>query len=928
MGAFSTKAILVCSVSLSGAIFSGQSIAQERKFSVEAKPANKAIPEFARQAGVQIVAPGMKLRGIRTNKVNGQYDTRAALRMLLRGYDIRVVADDGATITLASAQAIGRSANAVARPSAMVVQVQASDAQTPAAEADTIVVTGTRQSGMAVDKSPTPVQVVGAQRLTSVGQPDLNLALNQIVPSYTAEQSRGALTSLGKLRGLSPNHALVLVNGKRRHPSADFHFSAGPFQGGFGADLSLIPPAAVARIEVLTDGAAAQYGSDAVAGVINIILKSDRSGGSLSLTGGQTYDYGGDTAGAVGRLAVPLGDNGFINATASYTYLDHAVFAAVDRRVSFLDRSPIPGVALAGYPLTEADNYPGLNPVVANSRGRAATAIVNVGYDFGGVELYASGTIARKRSRSIQNYRLPTVVSRPNDGRPIPAGSAIVNGIVYPYPYGFVPIIDQEDEDYAVSGGVKGEQEGWRWDLSATYGRSKFTRQTVDSANFSLFRDFGTTPENFYTGGNSSTQLTLNLDIVKEIAIGLAKPMNLAFGAERRRDTYSIAAGEPLSYYKTGSQGAPGFQPSSAGTNSRKSWAGYIDVTVYPLESWLISAAGRHERYNDLGSTTIGKLTTRYDFSDTFAVRATGSTGFRAPSLGESFYRVISVSPTSETVVLPADSDSARLLGYQGLRPEKSKNLSLGIVTKPLPQVTLTLDAYQINVRNRVASTGTIPGLIGFQIVNQSVLDAIALSGRVFDTTVPQVSISTFTNAFDTRTRGADLVVSTMTDFGSSRIDWSLNATYNKTKVTDVNLPSSAFSPAARSFIENASPRYKVGLSGLLTSGDFTVNLRETVYGPAYIFATPNNVNFYKAKVGSAAITDLELGYKMSNWMKVAVGANNLFNKQPDRIPVVPGSTANNPALIDAGQVYGARFNFAAYGQNGGYYYVRLTADF
>ncbi|MEJ5976259.1 TonB-dependent receptor [Novosphingobium sp. PS1R-30] len=813
----------------------------------------------------------------------------------------------------------------------------AEEAESAAAAADagvdagTIIVTGTRATGITAADSPAPVQIVGSEQLSRIGQPNLNQALNQLVPSFTAQAFGGDasnLTLTAKLRGLSPNHALVLLDGKRRHPSANLHVTAGPFQGASAPDLDLINPAAIERIEVLTDGAAAQYGSDAIAGVINLILKKDSSGGSLAITAGKHYETGGETIATTGRLALPLGENGFVNATVSYRFHDTTRLGDGDRRVVDINGNLLPGVSLAGYPLTGAANFPKVNPIFSDAKSHLTTALVNAGYDFGGVELYANGTFARRVATANEQYRGPLVVLRPNDGRPIQAGAVVVGSNVYAFPYGFVPLLKATEEDWAVSGGVRGETDGWRWDLSATFGRDRVSLATIDSANFSLFQDFGYTPRDFQDGGFIGSQLTFNLDVAKEFDLGLSKPVNLAFGLERRRDTYTIFAGDPESYYRTGAQSFPGFQPSSAGQSKRKSWAGYLDLTVHPVEAWSVSLAGRYEDYTDIGDTAIGKITTRYDFSDGFALRGTASTGFRAPSLGESAYRAISVSPTSETVQVAANSRAAALLGYSALKPEKSTNFSLGLVARPLPGVTVTLDVYQIKVRDRIASTGTINGLRNFAVVNQAVLDAIASTGREYDKTVPQVGVSTFTNAFDTRTRGVDLVVATTTEASFGKIDWSLNATYGQTKVTGTKLPATAFTPTARSYIEKAAPRYKVGLNALLTSGNFTFSLRETLYGSAYALLSPDGAAFYEGRIGGAAITDVEAAYRPVEWLEFAIGANNLFDKRPPDIPAVPGSAATNPVYINGAQVHNAPLNYAAYGINGGYYYGRVSVKF
>lgn len=804
------------------------------------------------------------------------------------------------------ALSIATSATAQDRP----VLLASADA---GSEAGQIIVTGTRQSGLKAADSAAPIQVLDAATLSRVGQPNLNQVLTQILPSFTGQSFGGDtsnLTLTARLRGLSPNHTLVLVNGKRRHPTANLHVVEGPFQGGAAPDLDLIPPAAIERIEVLQDGAAAQYGSDAIAGVINIILKSDRSGGQVSVTGGQYYEGDGETLGLSGRLAVPLSDRGFLTLTLFHRVHDFSQRGGGEKRISNRDGTP-----LAGTPAewTSIPGFPRLNKGTADARSRLTAAFFNAGYDLGGAELYSFGSYGRRTALGAQQYRLPNRISRTAGGV-----------TTFPFPEGFTPLIELEEDDYAFTAGIKGDVSGWTWDLSGSYGRDKARISTLNSANASLYADTGFTPRDFYDGAFVASQFTGNIDIARQVDVGFAKPINIAFGGEYRRDTYGIEAGDAASTYKEGGQSFPGFQPTDAGTNRRRSWAGYIDVSANPIENWTVDVAGRYEHFSDFGGTTIGKLTTRYDFSPSFAIRGTASTGFRAPTLGESFYSATQVSPTMAIVQLPANSEASALLGFQPLRPEKSTNLSLGLVARPSPNLTVTVDAYQIKIRNRITSTGSLLGKSGATIVSQAVLDAITAHGNIIDPAASYVAASTFANAIDTRTRGIELAIAAPTRIDLGQIDWTLTANYNKTKVTRDRLPAGAFTPSAQSNIETASPKYKVGLGALFTSGNFAINLRETLYGPAVAYFSPDGANYYKTRIGTALITDLEVSYDFSRAIQLAVGANNLFDKSPPTTPLIPGTTdytTGNP-------VWDAPLSYAAYGFNGGYYYARATVNF
>ena len=832
---------------------------------------------------------------------------------------------DRLTAISLTALAIASLGNAASAQTAATTKTATADAVSD----DVIIVTGTRQTGLRAVDSAAPIQVLGSDALAKVGQPNLIQALTQILPSFTAEALGGDtanLTLTARLRGLSPNQTLVLVNGKRRHPTANLHVLGGPFQGAASPDLDLIPPASIERIEVLQDGAAAQYGSDAIAGVINIILKSDTDGGFLSGTGGKYYQGGGATQGYTGRIATKLGDAGFVDVTLFHRFHDFSQQGGADRRLADSN-----GVALSGQPAawTSIPGWPNLNGIVGDARSFLTTGVVNAGYDFGDVELYGFGTYAKRTAQARENYRLPNRVSR----TVVTPGFPPTVMTTFPFPNGFQPLESLEEDDFGITGGARGTTSGFHWDLSGTYGGDTNKISTLNSANASLYSDTGVTPTNFYDGSFKSTQFTGNLDISKELDFGLAKPSNLAFGAEYRHETFEIGAGEPLSYYKEGAQSYPGFRPTDASKHSRNAIGAYVDLALNPTTAWLVDLAGRYEHYNDFGSTWNGKLTTRYDFSDAFALRGTIATGFRAPTLAESYYSATNVSPTSATVQLPANSPAAQLVGFAPLQPEKSTNFSLGAVVRPTSTLIVTIDAYQISIRNRIVGTGTLLGSSGGVVVNQNVIDAIKLNGNVLDPTVTFTGVSVFANGADTRTRGIEMIATLPTDVDKvGKISWTLGANYNTTKVTNNRLGSALFNAQAVSFLETASPKYKIGLGALFTTGQFSANLRETLYGPVSVLNSPSGgAPFYETRIGSAFITDLELSYALPHGFQIAVGANNLFNKRPDTRPFVPGSVATPTSagtLIDGSNVLNAPYGFSPYGINGGYYYGRISVSF
>ncbi len=800
-----------------------------------------------------------------------------------------------------------------------------------------VIVTGTRVVGLKAADSAAPVQVLGAAALKRVGQPDLIQALAQNLPSFTAEATggdTGNLTLAAALRGLSPNDTLVLVNGKRRHTTANLHVLGGPYQGAATADLSLIPVGAIDHIEVLQDGAAAQYGTDAIAGVVNIILKSAKSGGTISATAGQYYKGDGETGAWSVNLGAPLGEKGFVNVTLEQRYHDFSARGGADRRVFNRDgtiKSSANAINKAG--LAGAFNSPQVNLINGDAAYNIYTGYLNAGYEISeSVEAYATASYSNRVAEAYENYRVPSKVTRPG-----PNGTTIV-----PFPNGFSPKEYLDEEDFSLGGGLKGLNDGWEWDLGSTYGRDKNLISTINSANASLFADTGVTPRNFYDGAFISTQWTTNLDVSKPFDVGMATPLTFAFGGEYRRETYEIKQGDPLSIYKEGGQSFPGFQPTDAGKHKRTNYGAYADLAVSPVQSLQVDLAARYEHYSDFGSATVFKLTGRYDFSPMVAIRGTASTGFRAPTLAEEFYSATNVAPTFAVVQLPANSASAAQIGFNKLKPEKSINFSGGFVLHPAEGLQITADAYQIEIKRRIIPTGTLIGLDGTTVISQNVLNAIRTHGNVLDPTgLSYVGVSVFTNAAKTRTRGVEITANYASDFGDmGRVDWSAAVNYNKTTVQSQSpLPAQVrnvgygqtaiLSPTALSYLETAPPRVKVVLGAFWAIDKFSINLRETIYGKSSEIQSTNGTGTggIVEKIGTTGITDLDVGYQVTEAVKVNVGANNLFNHKAPTIPnISDGAGGVRPA--DGSNVYDAPLGFSPFGINGGYYYARVTYTF
>ncbi|MCY1672976.1 TonB-dependent receptor [Novosphingobium sp. SL115] len=799
--------------------------------------------------------------------------------------------------------------------------------------ADEIVVTGSRAAGGAAADSAAPVTLLSANALSRVAQPNLNQALTQLVPSFTAQTQGTDMSNFSlsaRLRGLSPNHTLVLVNGKRRHGSAILQVIAGPFQGSAAPSIDLIPPDAVQRIEILQEGAAAQYGSDAIAGVINIMLKSADTGGSIRAQAGQYYDGEGDTYSVSGNLGYALGDNGFLNLTLfhrrnDYTYLGDGQITVQD--INGKVNTSVPAAFQTVYAGLDTSNING-----GQAKSALSIAFFNAGYDFGGVEAYAFGDIARRDGKAKQGYRPPNRVCTSSSN---PASCFQNTGYT-----GFVPLQEVVQDEWSLTGGLRGEVSGWSWDLSAEYGSDTNNISTTESVNRSLYLNTGQSPTSFYDGFFKLTQFVTTLDLKKEFDAGMAEPLTVAFGGEYRRETYEIGQGDNLSTYFEGGQSFPGFAASDAGKYNRNAKAVYLNLIAKPVDALTVDVAGRYEDYSDFGDTAIGKITARYDFSPAFALRGTASTGFRAPTLAESNYSATNVAPTSATVQLPPNSTAAALLGFGALRPEKSTNFSVGTVLRPVDKLVMTLDAYMIKIKDRIAGTSTIRGIVNgtpqTNIINgmtafAAVNAAIAARGVTLDSAVNTIGVATFTNGIDTRTWGIDFQARYPVELSFGKLDLTLSGNYNETKVTKNAIGTSLFTAQAESFLETAQPKYKVLLDTTFTSGRFSASLRQSYQGKSSILVFPAVSGFgpYEGVVKATPLTDIELSYDLTDSLTFAMGANNLFDKKPEIPELVPTTVgAGVSPYVNGTTTINAPYGHGTYGTNGGFYYARMAFKF
>jgi iron complex outermembrane recepter protein len=709
----------------------------------------------------------------------------------------------------------------------------------------------------------------------------------------------------------------------------------------------------------LTGGAAAQYGSDAIAGVINIILKHNSSGGTIDATYGGFFDGGGTTNNVEGEAGFAPVENSFFDITAQITNHGHTDRGNPDPRTnpSYFD-GDYPNSNIALVP-----GYPNINQIQGDAETHTKLIAFNSGFKLpGDIELYANGTYGYKEADSYENYRVPDKVSydpataaasAAADGLTPPPADAVI--ATYPFPLGFNPLEQSKEEDFQLVAGVKGAIADWTWDLAEAYGEDHMDVYTIDSANASLYADTGSTPTDFYDGKFISIQSTTTLDITKDFDLNLAGPLTVAFGAEHRRETYVLGPGDLDSYIGGGAQSFPGYSSVVATNASRHSDAGYLDLALKPITGLTVDVAGRYEDYSDFGNATVGKFTTRYDLNPEVAFRGTVSSGFRAPTLAEEHYTNVNVGPTTAYVQLAPDSPAASLLGLgSGLKPERSTNLSFGTVLRPLPELTATIDIYQILITDRIVATGNINGSINGVLYPGAgdVNAAIAASGLSIDPGVlatGSTGINLFANGMDTRTRGLDFTLSSPQDYAFGHIDYSVGATWSYTVATRV-LNGTAeeggqplFDATAVSSVTTQSPRLVLNMGAHYTVSEFYVDLHEIIYGKSSscdseegdgngtpVAAICSSINggeplYYEDHIGTVAITNLEVGVNLRKELTLAIGANNLFNRYPNTvngaITSVEAAAYDNAAV----QKYNS---FSPFGIDGGFYYARIAYKF
>jgi len=731
-----------------------------------------------------------------------------------------------------------------------------------------VVTIGSRNAARprSASDSTVPIDVIDGDSFNAMGNTaDLTDNLKALIPSYTATPATGdgsAFVRPTSLRGTAPDQALVLVNGKRRHRSALVQFFApAAGNGAHGVDIGMIPGLAVKSVEVLRDGASSQYGSDAIAGVINFVMKDASEGGQVQLQYGEHFD-GEQSLKFGGNIGLPVGDSGFINATIEYVDND-----ALSRGIQRPDAQALIDSGVSGV---GADAPFGDTPLV-QTWGRPQTEgtrfFVNSGFELSGsAELYARFGLAQTDGRYRFFYRSPTHSSltdhRANGYEGLLAG--------------FTPYLDGKQDDASMALGVLGEfQSGMTYDFSFNYGKNEldyFLNNTVnpDVPLIGFCPNCEIPQRGFDVGGYAQQETNFNADF----SLPMSDNVNFAFGFEAREETFTAYAGEPNSYLGAGSSGFRGVEPANAGDFKRDNVGVYADIEHDVTDAFLVQYAVRYENFSDFGGTLNGKLAARFRISESFALRGAVSTGFHAPTPGQSNVSTIITTFDGNTGLqveeglFPVSNPDAQAAGATALTEEKSLNISAGFTTDIGDSFTLTADVYKIEVDDRIYRTGDIP-------VPALPTDPPGLPAR---------SLSFFTNALDVEHTGLDIVASSTFDVGSSSsIDLAFAYSYNEVKVTGQKLVS-GIQPVNDGLvedIENNYPEHRFVLTGNWLMGDrFNIMARANYYGEHYDErGRIGDAVDPSAKIGSTVYLDLEAGFQVNDNIRVVLGGVNVLDE-------------------------------------------------
>ena len=817
-----------------------------------------------------------------------------------------------------------------------------------------IVVTGSRAPGRSAEDMPVPVDVLTAQDLANTGQTEVGRMLQSIAPSFNFSSSSisdgtDALRP-ATLRGLGPDQTLVLINGKRRHQASLVNINTSVGTGTAGTDMNAIPAASIKRIEVLRDGAAAQYGSDAIAGVINIVLKDADEGGRAYASYGEYTENDGETYNVDLNGGLPLGDGGFVNMTFNYRDRDSTDRSGVTGSCAYGDCTDTDGNGILEINDPRELTFDRTPFRIGDAESEQYALVGNAVYDIGRGEIYGFATYSTRENESAAFYRNPDSGSSSylDDGDNVA-------------PDGFLPIIHSQIDDYSVDIGYRTDfDNGLGMDVSYTSGQNKIDYETKNSINYSYvnYLNFGqglsdeeirsTIPRSADAYKMELNLQTFNLDFHQEFG-----DLSLAYGGEFRIDEYKIKPGKEYAYgdFDTvngeslypqdaggGIQGFPGIGPISAVDEDRDVYSIYVDTEYEFTSNILVSAALRYDDYDDFGDTTNYKVAGNWAITDMIRLRGAVSTGFRAPSMQQQYFNNVSTQFISN----PADPDGPQIaeqigtfrndgpvamgIGIPALTEEESNNYSVGLVLNPMDQLSITLDYYYIEIDDRIVlsnfldagddPTGTLGGA----------LDALGADSARF-----------FLNGADTETEGFDLVMTyTGIELFGGNLDITLAGNHTETDVKDIYTagglsgvdPADVISEQTISIIEEWQPEDRVNLSGNYMLNNLQINLSVNRFGE-YTVVDSGSQTF-----DAVYVTDLLVRYTLDSGLGFTIGGNNIFDEYPDKNKIGNsrgGSLEDSPGgniIVDSPGVFDYSRRSAPFGFNGAYWYAGVSYDF
>ncbi|MCL1068155.1 TonB-dependent receptor [Shewanella olleyana] len=836
--------------------------------------------------------------------------------------------------------------------SVISTQAMAEDEEV-AENVEKIAVVGSRAAPRSVGESPVPVDIISADDLRKNGSTDMIDMLVTSVPSFNSRaqpiSDAATLVRPVNLRGLPSDSTLILVNGKRRHRASVIAFQGGGINDGAqGPDISVIPSIALKQVEVLRDGAAAQYGSDAIAGVMNFQLKDSAEGGSISISQGEYYEGDGATTTIDGNIGLPLTDAGFVNISAQYKTAD-----ATSRSVQRPDAANL--IAQGNDNVNDPAQVWG-NPEINDDY----TVFVNAGFDLNDKHrIYAFGNVSSREAIGGFYYRNPhnrgnvysvdggenLLVGAVNGDQstcaavPIPKNADGSDGNVLDTaayaamvadancfamnqvrPGGYTPQFAGTIEDMSFFAGVEGEFGDWMYDASAGTGSNKSSFSLYNSLNPSL--GLAANPEDtqtdFDTGAYEQVETTVNLDFSRFFTLGSVEDISFATGFEWREESFEITQGEEASWiagpyadqgFNIGSHGFKGFGPEAAGKNDRSNIGIYADVEAYLTDDWLLGVALRYEDFSTFGDTLNYKISTQYSFTDYLSVRASHSTGFRAPTVGQENVVNTQTSIVNgdliQTFIAPPTDPLAAFYGGEVLEPEESVNYAIGTVFE-YDDFFLTVDYYNIEVTGRIAQSSQIA-------VEPEDYDDLRDAGVEFPELISAVTY--YTNDFDTTTQGVDIVGSYETELLAGDTMFSLAYGWTDTNVDKFD-PNTTDEGKVRR-LEDGIPAHRATLTWGQTWDDVSISLRGNYFGEYYATHADDTSDWGSETADSAVTIDLEVSYTMFEQLTLSVGANNLFDQKAQEL--------KDGTKGELGAVY---YESGPFDYNGGFYYGKLSYVF